>query len=46
MRTQDLRPETCGAALAGALRQCEAELATGCIVTLLPDKAKVRRLPL
>jgi predicted nuclease of predicted toxin-antitoxin system len=46
MRTADLRPEACGAVLAGALRQCEAELSAGCIVTLLPDKAKVRRLPL
>jgi predicted nuclease of predicted toxin-antitoxin system len=46
MRTQDLRPEACGDALVRALRQCEGELASGCIVTLLPGKAKIRKLPL
>ena len=46
MRTGDLRPEACGDSLVRALRQCEAELASGVIVTLLPGKARVRKLPL
>jgi predicted nuclease of predicted toxin-antitoxin system len=45
-RVQDVSPSGLGPALVATLRQCAAELEKGAIVTLLPDRKKVRVLPI
>src|SRR5579883_1614802 len=45
-RTQDVSPESLGPSLVAALRQFSAEIERGAIVTILPDRNKVRVLPI
>ena len=46
LRADDVRPEQAGTALAAALRQCEAELAEGALVTVDAGRHRVTLLPL
>ncbi|MBS1800973.1 MAG: DUF5615 family PIN-like protein [Acidobacteria bacterium] len=46
IRANDLRPETIGASVAGALHQMAAELADGALLTIDPQRTRVRLLPL
>jgi predicted nuclease of predicted toxin-antitoxin system len=46
IRTQDLAPAVLAPVLARALFQFETVLAEGAVVTILPDRSKVRILPL
>jgi predicted nuclease of predicted toxin-antitoxin system len=45
-RVEDITPETLGPTLARVLRQFEAEIDRGAIVTILPGRNKVRVLPI
>lgn len=46
VRVQDVSPESLGLSVIAALRQFSVELEQGAILTLLPERAKVRILPL
>lgn len=46
VRTQDSFPETIGAIVFSALRQFQAELSTGALVTINPQQARARILPI
>jgi predicted nuclease of predicted toxin-antitoxin system len=45
-RVQDVSPDSLGPAVVAALRQFTVELEKGAVVTLLPDRNKVRILPI
>jgi predicted nuclease of predicted toxin-antitoxin system len=45
-RVQDISPESLGPSLVAALRQFAFELEKGAIVTILPERSKVRVLPI
>jgi predicted nuclease of predicted toxin-antitoxin system len=45
-RVEDIAPPALGASLVAVLRQFAAELDRGAIVTILPDRNKVRVLPI
>jgi len=45
-RVEDITPGALGPSLIAVLRQFEAELNGGAIVTILPDRSKVRVLPI
>lgn len=46
IRTGDIRPKTASAKIISALKQMEAELDGGALLTIHPDKARLRLLPL
>jgi predicted nuclease of predicted toxin-antitoxin system len=46
IRTNDVRPEAIGEQVVLALRQAESELMAGALVTILPERARLRILPL
>jgi len=46
IRAGDLSPKAIGALVVGALRQMEQELADGALVTIEPDRARLRMLPI
>ncbi|HXN34922.1 MAG TPA: DUF5615 family PIN-like protein [Opitutaceae bacterium] len=45
-RVQDVSPESLGPSISTALRQFAVELGKGAIVTLLPERNRVRVLPI
>jgi predicted nuclease of predicted toxin-antitoxin system len=45
-RVEDITPEAVGPSLIAVLRQFEAEINNGAIVTIQPDRTKVRVLPI
>ncbi len=45
-RASDLRPDSIGRHLIEALRRMEAELEQGALVTIEPERARIRLLPL
>jgi predicted nuclease of predicted toxin-antitoxin system len=45
-RVEDITPDALGPTLTGVLRQFEAEIDSGAIVTILPGRNKVRVLPI
>jgi len=45
-RVQDVSPESLGPGISAALRQFASEMEKGAIVTLLPERNKVRILPI
>jgi predicted nuclease of predicted toxin-antitoxin system len=45
-RVQDISPELLGPSVVAALRQFSVELERGAIVTILPERSKVRVLPI
>jgi len=45
-RVQDVSPEAIGESVCTLIRQFEVELRSGAIVTLLPERNKVRVLPI
>lgn len=46
IRSNDLRPLSIGAKVSQALNQMKAELETGALLTIDPDRARLRLLPL
>ena len=46
IRADDVSPETIGSRVVQAIRQVEAELEDGALLTVEPDRARVRVLPL
>ena len=46
IRANDVRIEAVGETVAAAIKQSEFELVTGALVTVLPERARVRVLPL
>lgn len=46
LRAGDLSPEAIGATVLEALRQMEGELDAGALVTIEPDRARLRLLPI
>jgi len=46
LRASDLSPEVIGNMVVEALRQMEEELGAGALVTIEPDRARVRLLPI
>jgi len=45
-RAQDISPDSIGESICNIIRQFEAELLNGALITLLPDRTKVRILPI
>jgi predicted nuclease of predicted toxin-antitoxin system len=46
IRATDLRPETLGPSVVGALRQMEADLQAGALLSVDPKRTRIRLLPL
>ena len=46
LRASDLSPEAIGGTVVEALRQMEAELGAGALVTIEPDRSRLRLLPI
>jgi predicted nuclease of predicted toxin-antitoxin system len=46
IRANDVRPEAIGRQIVLALRQVESELVAGALVTILPERTRLRILPL
>ena len=46
IRTQNISPEAIGTQVVAALRHTDAELETGALLTIDPDRTRIRLLPL